>query len=699
MNRILHTFCALLMLQGASLQAQTRFHDSVGLLDQVSVSAARIPEKLQDVPRMITVLDSRDISASQAQSLGEFLSMQLGASVIGAVQNPGANQSLFLRGLGSNQTTIMIDGMRISDPSTPNGAMDLSELSLADIERIEIVQGGHSAMYGTGALGGLVNIITRKATQAASSNVQLHGAAFGPGRAWGLTGSTRQLVKNAFINAQARHFRSGGMNSTLPSTDTGFQLREADGFNKTDLSLRSGWNGKRTSVWAGWRYNTQETDIDAGAFRDDENYRLRMSRHTLHGGAEWKMNDQYTLNLTGGRSSLQRNSYNDSSLTGPGVYDGYIGRDVYSGVNSSADMYLNGRHHNLQWTGGMSYYAESATVNTYSYSRPWNFESTGSYDSLGLNSRILAVYGQASFFTNRKASLAISGRISRHNLFGIVWNSAINPHYKVSNKTMIYGNLSGGFNTPSLYQMLAPELSFGGLRRGNPDLTPERATTAEIGVKHKGRNWNLQAALFHNTTSSVIQYVYAWSDKNPDSLSWADYIGDTYINSGTQVQNGIQVEGNIKLPWKLQLSGNATFLAGRQVLNSELQGNRLYQLFESGVFLNGNRELDKLSRRAATTTLMLTRNIGESGALTIRGRSVSGKYDVNYDGTLGPFGALNYAAVDPYLLFDVLFRTNLGDRCTIACSVQNLTNRTYVDIAGFTTRPRSFSLSLNFILP
>ncbi|MBU6324936.1 MAG: TonB-dependent receptor [Bacteroidetes bacterium] len=699
MNRKKYTLWTTLMLPGLVLQAQTAHRDTGSMLDLVTVSAARTPEKLQEVPRMVTVLTAKDIAASQAQSLGEFLSMQMGASVIGAVQNPGANQSLFLRGTGSNQTTIMLDGLRISDPSTPNGAIDLSELSLADIERIEIVQGGHSAMYGTGALGGLVNIITRKAAQTSGSTVNLTGSAFGPGRAMAVSANTQRRYKSAFITAQGQHFRSGGMNSTLPDPNGGFSLQEKDGFRKTDLSLRGGWNGKSTSAWVGWRHNNQQTDIDAGAFRDDENYRLRMKRHTLHGGAEWKINKNYSLNLTGGWSRLQRNSDNDSSLNGPGVYDGFIGRDVFNGTNTGTDLFIHGNHAEVQWTGGLSYYGESASVNSYAYSRPWSFESRTSYDTVGLNSRILAAYGMANFFSRHRFSLALSGRISRHNLFGHVWNGAVNPSLKLGRNSMLYGNLSSGFNTPSLYQMLAPERSFAGLRRGNPDLKPEQGTTAEIGFKHRARTWSIQAAVFHNNTNRVIQYVYAWKDKQPDSISFGDYNGDTYINNGRSVQNGIQVEGSVALPWKLQLSGNVSLLAGKQFLETGRENGMLYQAFESGVFMSRDSALNKLSRRASTANMMLTRTLGKTGAVSVRARSVSRKYDVSYDGNLGPFGALNYVHVQSYLLMDLMYRTQIGDNCTLGLSVQNLTNRTYMDIAGFTTRPRSFSINLSFKLP
>lgn len=67
-----------------------------------------------------------------------------------------------MRGANSNHTVIMVDGMRLSDPSSVDNALDLGELSLTNIERIEIVRGAHSTLYGSSAIGGAVNIITKK---------------------------------------------------------------------------------------------------------------------------------------------------------------------------------------------------------------------------------------------------------------------------------------------------------------------------------------------------------------------------------------------------------------------------------------------------------------------------------------------------------------------------------------------------------
>ena len=132
-------------------------------LAEVVVSASRTERNIDDVGRSVTVISSDDIKKSGANSLAELLTEQEGIYVVGAGQNPGMTTSIFTRGANSNQTVILVDGVKITDPSAINNSIDLSELSLANIDRIEIIRGSHSTMYGSSAIGGVVNIITKKA--------------------------------------------------------------------------------------------------------------------------------------------------------------------------------------------------------------------------------------------------------------------------------------------------------------------------------------------------------------------------------------------------------------------------------------------------------------------------------------------------------------------------------------------------------
>ena len=140
------------------------------MLKEVVTTATRYNREIIETPRSVTVITSDDIRSGVFNSVGEVLSNFAGIYVTGANQTPGSTQTLFMRGAAGNQTAVMIDGVRINDPSSPNSALDLSELSLTNVDRVEIIRGSHSTLYGGAAIGGVVNIITRKGT-----NPGLHG--------------------------------------------------------------------------------------------------------------------------------------------------------------------------------------------------------------------------------------------------------------------------------------------------------------------------------------------------------------------------------------------------------------------------------------------------------------------------------------------------------------------------------------------
>ncbi|MEX2090320.1 MAG: TonB-dependent receptor plug domain-containing protein, partial [Bacteroidota bacterium] len=131
-------------------------------LPEIVVTATRSERDPLRVGRSISVIPGNRLNGSLFQSIGEVLSQYEGIFVVGAGQNPGAVQSIFTRGSNSNHTTILIDDVRITDPSAVNNAADISELSFSNLDRIEIVRGSHGTLYGSSAIGGVINFVTRK---------------------------------------------------------------------------------------------------------------------------------------------------------------------------------------------------------------------------------------------------------------------------------------------------------------------------------------------------------------------------------------------------------------------------------------------------------------------------------------------------------------------------------------------------------
>jgi vitamin B12 transporter len=149
------------VITGSPLLAQ-QVLDSSAQLSEVVVTANRHPQKQNQTGKVMTVITREELSRSIGRTLPDLLNMQAGITVLGSQNNLGTNQDIFLQGASSGKTLILIDGVPAYDPSTISTAFDINHFSIDNIERIEIVRGAMSTLYGSDAIAGVINIITKK---------------------------------------------------------------------------------------------------------------------------------------------------------------------------------------------------------------------------------------------------------------------------------------------------------------------------------------------------------------------------------------------------------------------------------------------------------------------------------------------------------------------------------------------------------
>ena len=141
----------------------------------VVITATRTPTPLENVGSAVTILTREQIEKAQARTVADVLRTVPGVNVIQSGP-PGGQNSVFLRGLNSNQTLFLIDGARITSPL--NGLVTLSNLTPDQLERIEVVRGPQSTLYGADAMGGVINLITRQAAGRANGSAMLEGGTY-----------------------------------------------------------------------------------------------------------------------------------------------------------------------------------------------------------------------------------------------------------------------------------------------------------------------------------------------------------------------------------------------------------------------------------------------------------------------------------------------------------------------------------------
>jgi vitamin B12 transporter len=198
-------------------------------LAEVTISAPKYPEKLARTGKVVSVISAEMIQANQGKSLGELLQQSVGVAVVGARSAPGTNQEIYVRGANTGHVLLLMDGFPLNDPSHISSVMDWNLIDLANIERIEILKGGQSTLYGSDAMAAVINLVTRK--DAKGLNVVLQGGGLGTHQER-ISWSTRQ--GNNRLQIQAQNYATDGFSSAKIAKGEA----EADGFKQQSWGLK-----------------------------------------------------------------------------------------------------------------------------------------------------------------------------------------------------------------------------------------------------------------------------------------------------------------------------------------------------------------------------------------------------------------------------------------------------------------------------
>lgn len=427
--------------------------------EAVIVTATRTAQTADESLASVSVITRDDIEQSQANNITELLRLQAGIDVTRS-GGPGQQTSLFMRGTNSNQTLVLIDGVRAFSATT--GAFAWPSLSLTDIDRIEIVRGPRASLYGSDAIGGVIQIFTR-------NNKDMHVR--------GQVGSYNSTLAEAGIGGGDNVKYS--LNVTTQDTE-GFSATndkniffdpDNDGYKNTSASGKLIFPlGKKTELRFSTWYAESETDYDDG-LQENKNgiFDARLVNQTT---ANWEQT--FSVGLSKDESDfVEASIYNTERLMADWQHDFTLGL-------------------NNILTAGLSTVEDQATNIDL-------FTDTTAYDESIRNNAAFIAW-QSRF---GKHDLNLSGRVDDYENFGnhstgnIAWGYNLQPALRL---TASYGS---GFRSPSLNELFSP--GFFGLYSGNPDLQPETSRTAEIGLRYKADpNQHLRISTYRNDIENLI---------------------------------------------------------------------------------------------------------------------------------------------------------------------------------------------------
>jgi len=489
-------------------------------IPDIVVTATRVPLPVEQIPAGVSVIDRESIYAHGYNSLIEALDDIPGLHVSQA-GGPGGQTSIFIRGTEGRHVLVLRDGMPTNDPSDVNGAYTFfSSDTLADVERIEVIRGPMAAIYGSGAIGGVINMISRQGNEPGLHwNGHLAGgypaAGQGTVTASGVDGSldfsvTTQLqnLRGYDSTPQREYVYTGvpqGFRSALFSANLGYNLSEGTRFSLL-LRGQSADSGYNTLGQTDAYYNPLPTFDDSNSNASAAQILGRI------GGSTRFFDDQLDSNAFIGRIQGNRRYQEPYNINDPNQ----ASLDAHY-VSNETDIQLNNTLHLDQMlpqqvlsgsalTFGYEYIVNSANE------RYWSGNLLGNYTSTArASSASNAVY--AGTQTKIMDKLTLTGQVRQDWMLaqapttwriGSVFDvDELNTHIKAA-----YGT---AFRAPSLYERYGVD-AYGFV--GNPNLRPETAKGWEVGfikdvsLADQAKFVTISATYFDERINDLIEYVF-----------------------------------------------------------------------------------------------------------------------------------------------------------------------------------------------
>jgi len=465
-NNMLNCFKLTTLAVAISFSLPT-FADEVTTLDALQVTANRTEIPREKTLASVTIITREQIEQSQAPDVIDLLSKQAGLDIARS-GGPGSNNAIFMRGSNSNHTLILIDGVRSNSAS--QGVFDLAHLPVAMIERIEIVRGPRAALWGSDAIGGVIQFFTRSPSDFAQLSVGSYGrAAIDVGVGFGEGDNNFGL--------SAGYDRLTGFSATNSSNPFGYDP-DKDGYRNRHIQMRG--NSLLGSQKIGFSGIVTDADVE------------------FDQGETAVSNNEFSLGLSG-----QLAEHWQHSLT--------LGQS-YENLETVSEFYgstYGSRRLALDWINTLSLNDQ----NTLNVGLNWSRETAHSTDIFA-GPQFNETRRNTGLFASWRGDFDISTfelsvRHDNNSQFDSATTAQAAWGLRINDSARIRASWGQGFRAPNFNELYYPGFVFGGIPyyAGNPDLDPERSKSAELGgLFTLSDNQSLEVSIYRTRVNNLVSF-------------------------------------------------------------------------------------------------------------------------------------------------------------------------------------------------
>ncbi len=497
---------------------------------ELVVTATRTAQPIEKVGASVTVITQPAIEASQATSVVELLAQQPGVSFT-RNGGPGETTSINIRGAETQHTVVLIDGVKLNDPSSTQGGFNSGNLLIGDISRIEVLRGAQSTLWGSQAIGGVVNIVTADPTTPFESSVDVEGGARKTGylRA-GVGGASDKIT----WRLAGGYYTTDGVSAYKYGTEKdGYQNAGASG--RVRVQLAENVSAEVRSV-----YSKGKNDFDG--FNVDDSEFGRTKELVVYTGLNFTLLDGRWNNRLGyAYTDTDRENINPARPTVPLTFDaaGKNKRWEYQGVFEINDA----------WSATFGAESEKSNMRTRSpsVSTPNPAFATG---KVGVDS----VYGQVQAEVIKGLTLTAGLRYEDHDTYGSHTLGQASAAYALNDgATVLRASFGQGFRAPGLYELFS--------QYGNTVLSPEEFDSWDAGVEQRffGGKAKASATWFHREADNEIRFFSCTGGADPLCAPGGVPRFGYYANVLKTKAEGLELIGEVKPISALTITGNYTY--------------------------------------------------------------------------------------------------------------------------------------------